>query len=160
MPNGFMTNWVTPWSLWPSKKMKFWKYGEIKWSFIIKSDYSKYSMLYRWRTNSFHKAFSWKTLLKLLEKWTTQIKLFHMLSVKDYWTSMKYHVYSFLFFSVCIKVCKNLWFNIKTDLWPKTMLLENSQLSLFKGKNWILMGNSYASTPQVRKALGIRMLNY
>ena len=29
MSNGFMTNWVTPWPLWPSKKLKWQNYGEI-----------------------------------------------------------------------------------------------------------------------------------
>ena len=65
----------------------------------------------------------------------------------------------YLVFSVCIKVFKNLKFIVKTDFWPNWLLLENGQLSLSKGNNWILMGNSYASTPQARKALGIRMVN-
>ena len=71
---------------------------------------------------------------------------------------MKYHVYIYdgsLVFSVCIYVFKNLyWF--KTDFrWNKS-LLENTQLSLSKGNNWIIKRN--ANTPQVRKASGIRMV--
>ena len=29
-------------------------------------------------------------------------------------------------FSVCIKVCKSLQFNVKTDFWPNNLLLENA----------------------------------
>ena len=64
-----------------------------------------------------------------------------------------------LVFSVCIKAFKNLKFIVKTGFWPNWLVLENAQLSLSKENNWILMGNSYASTPQARKALGIRMVN-
>ena len=62
-------------------------------------------------------------------------------------------------FSVCIKVCKNLQFNVKTDFLPNKLLLENAQLSLSKRKNWIVMENSYVNTQGVRKALGVRMGN-
>ena len=64
-----------------------------------------------------------------------------------------------LVFSVCIKAFKNLKFIVKTGFWPNWLLLENAQLSLSKENNWILMKNSYASTPQARKPLGIRMVN-
>ena len=64
-----------------------------------------------------------------------------------------------LVFSVCIKVCKNLQFNVKTDFLPNKLLLENAQLSLSKRKNWIVMENSYVNTQGVRKALGVRMGN-
>ena len=64
-----------------------------------------------------------------------------------------------LVFSMCIKVCKNLYFHVKTYFWPNKLLLKNEQLSLSKGKNWILVGSFYESTPQLRKALGIRMVN-
>ena len=42
----------------------------------------------------------------------------------------------------------------------KKLMLENVQLPLSKGKNQILETNSYVSIPQVRKTLGIRMVNY
>ena len=75
---------------------------------------------------------------------------------------MKYHVYiydRFSSFPVCIKVFKNLQFNVRTDFWLKILLLENTQLSLSRGKNWIFVGNSYARTLQVRKAFDIRRVN-
>ena len=52
-----------------------------------------------------------------------------------------------------------LQFNVKTDFWSNKLMFENAQLSVSKGKNWVLKWNSYASTPQVRKTLGIRMVN-
>ena len=64
-----------------------------------------------------------------------------------------------LVFSVCVKVSENLQFNVKSDFWPNKLLLENTQLSLFKGNNWIIMENSFVSTLGVRKPLGIRMVN-
>ena len=64
-----------------------------------------------------------------------------------------------LVFSVFIKACKNLHFIVKINFWPNKLLLENAQLSLSKRNYWILMENSYASTPGVRKPLGIKMVN-
>ena len=62
--------------------------------------------------------------------------------------------------AVCkIKICKNLKFHVKNDFWQNKLLLENAQLCLSKGTNWILMGNSFVGTPPVRKAFGIRMVN-
>ena len=58
-----------------------------------------------------------------------------------------------------IKTCKNLKFHVKNDFWQKELLLENAQLSLSKGTNWILMGNFFVSTPPVRKVFGIKMAN-
>ena len=72
---------------------------------------------------------------------------------------MKYNACNYDRFSVCIKVSKNLQFNVKTDFWPKKLLLENVKFILYKGNNQILMRNSYASTPRARKALSIRMVN-
>ena len=73
---------------------------------------------------------------------------------------MKYHVYIYDSFSSFLSVYERKdWFNVKTDFWPKKLLLENSQLSLSKEKNWILLANSSAITPQVREDLGMRMFN-
>ena len=63
--------------------------------------------------------------------------------------------------AVCkIKICKNLKFHVKNDSWQCKLLLENAQLCLSKRTNWILMGNSFVGTPPVRKAFGIRMVNF
>ena len=56
-------------------------------------------------------------------------------------------------------MCKKLKFHVKNDFSQNKLLLENAQLCLFKGTNWILMGNSFVGTPPVRKAFGIRVVN-
>ena len=47
---------------------------------------------------------------------------------------------SSLVFSVCIKVCKNLQFNIMSDFWPNKLLLENAQILCLKGTTEFLRG--------------------
>ena len=69
----------------PQKKLKCWKYVEIKWIFIIKIEYAKYSICSFFFTYYTARApissmnlFLWNTLLKFLEKRERQIKLFHI----------------------------------------------------------------------------------
>lgn len=68
-------------------------------------------------------------------------------------------IIGYLVLSVRIKISKNFKFNVKTDFWPNKLLPENAKLSLSKKEDWIFVGNSYASTPQVKTALGIKMAN-
>ena len=90
------------------KKLKCWNYSEISWVFITESEHSNHPI------SSFNLAcftarapirfmnlFLWNTLLKWLEKWTTQIKLFSIpLAVcKRILTSMEYHACSYNSFS-------------------------------------------------------------
>ena len=171
MSNGFMTNWVTPWSLWPEKNWSLKIMGRYNGFLSSKVNIlSIQAVLFSWyailleHQIIFTNLFLWNSLLKLLEKWTTQIKLFNIpLAVYKRLPNIYEIPYTFmigfLVFSGCMKVCKNLQFNIKTDYWANKLLLENAQLSLSKRKNWILMENSCASTPRVRKVLGIRMIN-
>ena len=83
------------------------------------------------------------------------------MSAKEYWTSMKHHIYimSKCSISVCYKVSKDFWFYINIYFLPKELLLENGRLYLPKGKNLIFMRNSYVSTSRLRKAFGIRIFN-
>ena len=62
--------------------------------------------------------------------------------------------------AVCkIKICKKLKFHVKNDFSQNKLLLENVQLCLSKGTNWILMGNPFVATPPVRKAFCNRVVN-
>ena len=62
--------------------------------------------------------------------------------------------------AVCkIKICKSLNFHVKNGFSQNKLLLENAQLCLSKGTNWILIRNSFVGTTPVRKAFGIRMVN-
>ena len=118
----------------PQNKLKCQNSGEIKWAFICKTKYFKYPSCSLFLACCAVRA---------------------PISLNIYETFM----IGCLFFSVCIKVYKNSQFNVKANSWPNKMLLENAKLSLSKGNNWILMVNSYASTPRARKTLGISIFN-
>ena len=63
--------------------------------------------------------------------------------------------------AVCkMKICKNLKFHSKNDFSQNKLFLENAQLCLSKGINWILAGNSFVGSRPVRKVLGIRIVNF
>ena len=50
---------------------------------------------------------------------------------------MKYYTFMIvsLVFSVCIKICKNLYVQEKNDFWKNKLLLENAQFCLCKRIN-------------------------
>ena len=118
---------------------------------------------YTVRTTIMFSTFSLNILLKLLEKWATQIKVFNipllvckrMLNICE----IPYIYDRFVIFVSVNQMLQELvipciiWILRKqTAAWHCTTLL-------VKGKNWILMDNSYLGTPPIRKIFGIRMVN-
>ena len=113
MPNGFMTNWVTPWSLWPSKKWSVEILGRYNGFLSLKVNILSIQsvfflgMLYCYSTNKFHEPFLWNTPLKLLPKGTTQIKLFNIplavcKIILNIYEIPCIHLWQVLWFSQCV----------------------------------------------------------
>ena len=142
MPNGFMSNYVPAWRIWPSKSRSV-KINEKcnKCLILKKTNLSIQSALLFFRCHTAQRQFRFiieytiKAATKVHQYRSVQITLINitLLSVKEYWTSIK--CYSFIIdspvFSVSIKIFKNLQFHVKNDFWEKNFLVENDMNQFF-----------------------------